>query len=108
MNDNGKPKNYLDILSGECRALSERFRLSGEQSDMLREFVTDTAMKSWRRLLLHDASRARSRAAESAGRSSPARTPIMAMTISISISVNAPTPNADNQLHDDHALRRRP
>ncbi len=48
MNDNSKPKNYLDILSGECRALSERFRLSGEQSDMLREFVTDTAMRSWR------------------------------------------------------------
>ena len=43
-----KPKNYLDILSGECRALSERFRLSGEQSDLLREFVTDTAMRSWR------------------------------------------------------------
>ena len=48
MSDDGKPKNYLDILSGECRALSERFRLSGEQSDLLREFVTDTAMKSWR------------------------------------------------------------
>jgi hypothetical protein len=48
MSDDGKPKNYLDLLSGECRALSERFRLSGEQSDMLREFVTDTAMKSWR------------------------------------------------------------
>ncbi len=44
----GKPKNYLDILSGECRALAERFRLSGEQSDALRQFVTDTAMKSWR------------------------------------------------------------
>ena len=43
-----KPKNYLDILSGECRALSERFRLSGEQSDLLREFITDTAMRSWR------------------------------------------------------------
>lgn len=43
-----KPKNYLDVLSGECRALAERFRLSGEQSDALRQFVTDTAMKSWR------------------------------------------------------------
>ena len=43
-----KPKNYLDILSGECRALAERFRLSGEQSDTLRHFVTDTAMRSWR------------------------------------------------------------
>ena len=48
MNDNSKPKNYLDILSGECRALAERFRLSGEQSDTLRHFVTDTAMRSWR------------------------------------------------------------
>lgn len=48
MNDDEKPKTYLDILSGECRALSERFRLSGEQSDMLREFVTDSAMRSWR------------------------------------------------------------
>lgn len=44
----GRPKTYLDILSGECRALAERFRLSGEQSDALRQFVTDTAMKSWR------------------------------------------------------------
>jgi hypothetical protein len=48
MNDDGKPKNYLDILSGECRVLAERFRLSGEQSDMLRDFVADTAMRSWR------------------------------------------------------------
>jgi len=48
MPETGKPKNYLDVLSGECRALAERFRLSGEQSDALRQFVTDTAMKSWR------------------------------------------------------------
>jgi hypothetical protein len=48
MNETQRPKNYLDILSGECRALAERFRLSGEQSDALRQFVTDTAMKSWR------------------------------------------------------------
>jgi hypothetical protein len=46
--EDAKPKNYLDILSGECRELAERFRLSGEQSDALRRFVTDTAMKSWR------------------------------------------------------------
>jgi hypothetical protein len=43
-----KRKPFLDVLSGECRALSERFRLSGEQSDALREFVTNTAMRSWR------------------------------------------------------------
>jgi hypothetical protein len=48
MNDRQRPKNYLDLLSGECRALAERFRLSGEQSETLRHFVTDTAMKSWR------------------------------------------------------------
>ncbi len=48
MNDNARPKNFLDVLSGECRCLAERFRLSGEQSDALRQFVTDTAMKSWR------------------------------------------------------------
>jgi hypothetical protein len=48
MNDNAKPKTYIDLLSGECRALSERFCLSGEQSDILREFVTDMAMRSWR------------------------------------------------------------
>jgi len=42
------PKNYLDILNGECKALAERFRLSGEQSDMLRDFVADTAMRIWR------------------------------------------------------------
>ncbi len=48
MNENQRPKNYLDVLSGQCRALAERFRLSGEQSDALRQFVTDTAMKSWR------------------------------------------------------------
>jgi hypothetical protein len=47
-NDEGKPKTYVEILSGECRALAERFRLSGEQSDILRQFVTDTAMRSWR------------------------------------------------------------
>jgi len=48
MNEPQRPKNYLDVLSGECRCLAERFRLSGEQSDALRQFVTDTAMKSWR------------------------------------------------------------
>ncbi len=48
MNEPQRPKNYLDVLSGECRELAERFRLSGEQSDALRQFVTDTAMKSWR------------------------------------------------------------
>ncbi len=48
MNENSRPKNYLDVLSGECRCLAERFRLSGEQSDALRQFVTDTAMKSGR------------------------------------------------------------
>ena len=48
MNEDSKSKNYLDILKGECHALAERFRLSGEQSDILCEFVTDTAMKSWR------------------------------------------------------------
>ncbi len=48
MNETQRPKNYLDLLSGECRALAERFRLSGEQSETLRRFVTDTAMKSWR------------------------------------------------------------
>jgi hypothetical protein len=48
MNETQRPKNYLDILSGECRCLAERFRLSGEQSEALRQFVTDTAMKSWR------------------------------------------------------------
>jgi len=42
------PKNYLDILNGECKALAERFGLKGEQEDMLREFVCDTAMRSWR------------------------------------------------------------
>lgn len=48
MNERQRPKNYLDLLSGECRALAERFRLSGEQSETLRQFVTETAMKSWR------------------------------------------------------------
>jgi hypothetical protein len=47
-NKEARPKCYLDILSSECRALAERFRLSGEQADALRRFVTDTAMKSWR------------------------------------------------------------
>lgn len=46
--DEGKTKTFIEILSGECRALSERFHLSGEQSDALREFVTSTAMRSWR------------------------------------------------------------
>lgn len=48
MDENSRPKNYLDILSGECRDLAERFKLSGDQADQLRQFVTDTAMKSWR------------------------------------------------------------
>jgi len=46
------PKNYIDILSEECRALAEclttRLGLNQEQSDALRQFVTDTAIKSWR------------------------------------------------------------
>jgi len=46
--DEGRPKTFLDILSGECRALAERFHLSGEQSNVLKEFVTSTAMRSWR------------------------------------------------------------
>jgi hypothetical protein len=46
--DQVRPKNYLDILSGECQALAERFRLNGDERETLRQFVTDTAMKSWR------------------------------------------------------------
>ncbi len=39
---------YMDYLSGQCRELAERFRLSGEQTETLRKFVTDTSMRSWR------------------------------------------------------------
>ena len=39
---------FLDVLIGECRALSERFSLTSEQSEVFREFVTTTAMRSWR------------------------------------------------------------
>ena len=48
MEQTEKRKPFLDVLAGECRTLAERFRLSGEQSDMLREFVTKTALRSWR------------------------------------------------------------
>lgn len=42
------PKNYIDILSNDCAALSLKFRLNEEDTDALREFVVDYCMKSWR------------------------------------------------------------
>jgi hypothetical protein len=46
--EKSSPATYLDVLSGQCRELAERFRLSGEQSEALKKFVTETAIKSWR------------------------------------------------------------
>jgi hypothetical protein len=43
-----KTGTYLDFLAGQCRALAQRFRLSGEQSEILSKFVIDTSVKSWR------------------------------------------------------------
>jgi hypothetical protein len=43
-----KTSTYLDFLSGQCRELAERFRLSGEHTEALRKFVVETSVRSWR------------------------------------------------------------
>lgn len=39
---------FMDVLSGECRALAERYKLTKDQYDILLDFVTTVAMRSWR------------------------------------------------------------
>lgn len=43
-----KKESFLEAITSDCRALAERFHLNGEQTDVLREYVTTTAMHSWR------------------------------------------------------------
>lgn len=43
-----KERPFLDVIAGEVRAVAERFKLTPEQSDALREFVATTAMRAWR------------------------------------------------------------
>ena len=42
------PTSYLGLLNEECATMAKKFKLNSENTEILRNFITDTAMKAWR------------------------------------------------------------